>query len=268
VEVKSWHPTHNNHSWVIKPDSSCGIEICTPILKGEVGLESVCRVIDVLKKSDIKSDNRCSLHIHVNIADLTPIEIGNILACWIKCEHILLSAFPSKRKNNRYCQFIGLSNLFNHDQKYSDEQLIQILSTQKYYTANTFHYKTGKRQTIEIRPAENAFCLNAYDTKCWIRLILHFFDRAKNFKYLAKYEANNPWSGLVWLDVEDVFIFLGFDGTFTLTPQLQEVKKWFLNRLQTYCYDANMGGIWANDIRDIVYYGIEQLLRVNNSNDL
>jgi hypothetical protein len=73
---------------------------------------------------------------------------------------------------------------------------------------------------------------------------------------------------LVWLDVEDVFIFLGFDGTFTLTPQLQEVKKWFLNRLQTYCYDANMGGIWANDIRDIVYYGIEQLLRVNNSNDL
>ena len=28
TEIKTWHHTHNNNSWIIKPDGSAGIEIC------------------------------------------------------------------------------------------------------------------------------------------------------------------------------------------------------------------------------------------------
>ena len=72
VDVAKWHHTHHNQSWIVKPDSSCGMEICSPVSKGTSGLEVICNVVDLLKLDPIvQADERCSLHVHVEVSDLS-----------------------------------------------------------------------------------------------------------------------------------------------------------------------------------------------------
>jgi hypothetical protein len=68
VEITKWQYTNNNNKWHCKPDSSCGIEVCSPPVRGLGGLEKVGNVVDkIAAKGNILSDNRCSLHVHVEI---------------------------------------------------------------------------------------------------------------------------------------------------------------------------------------------------------
>jgi hypothetical protein len=41
---------------MVKPDSSCGIEICSSILKGWRGLASLIKVIASFREAGIKAD--------------------------------------------------------------------------------------------------------------------------------------------------------------------------------------------------------------------
>ena len=48
VDIRDWEHTHGNDVWVIKPDSSCGMEVCTPIMKGWTGLKKCVDVVHAL----------------------------------------------------------------------------------------------------------------------------------------------------------------------------------------------------------------------------
>src|SRR3954471_24683945 len=62
VDLKGYEHTDNNTAFVVKPDSSCGVEVCTPILKGYDGLTRAVKVADAFRKDEqIKVDQRCSL---------------------------------------------------------------------------------------------------------------------------------------------------------------------------------------------------------------
>lgn len=256
VVIHGWHHTHNNNIWIVKSDRSCGIEVCSPVLKGWSGQKKIIKAIDYFNKNDLKSDNRCSLHIHVNIDDFTKYELASVISYWVKCEHVFLDAMPDIRKNNRYCQMIGMSDIFKHDFNMNIDDIIDRVSDSKYYTINAYHLKKGggmeasvnsRRKTIEFRIAENNICINPWDAKNWIRLIIHFVERVKRFNIPSRYRSNDPWSGLLWLDPKDVFKILGFDEE--LSPGLIQVKNWFIERLLRYGYDSSLGGIWSNSGR-------------------
>lgn len=82
VEIRPWGPTHWGRFggiWVVKPDGSCGMEVCSPVTKGWVGLRDICHVADALRGHEkIKADKRCSLHIHANVVDCSLQEVANI----------------------------------------------------------------------------------------------------------------------------------------------------------------------------------------------
>ena len=62
MRIVKWgyEETNNNSSWVLKPDASCGMEICSPICKGNHGLKRLCRLVDAINDdSKIESDARC-----------------------------------------------------------------------------------------------------------------------------------------------------------------------------------------------------------------
>ena len=117
--VKGWHSTHHNDGWVLKPDRSCGIEVCSPVSKGWEGIKSICNVVDLFEKTpQILADGRCSLHVHVDVSDCATEEVAKILYWWIKCESVFLDSVPFSRKKNRYCQCIGMTDLFEHDAQF------------------------------------------------------------------------------------------------------------------------------------------------------
>jgi hypothetical protein len=267
AKATRWHHTHNNFTdWICKPDSSCGLEICSPAATGRAALREIEMVISALASDEkVRLDDRCSLHLHVNVADCISQEsrmfsnnmeicperstaLASILAHWIKCEAVFLDSVPVERKRNSYCQCIGLSDVFEHTGPLSAMDLILRLGDHKYFTVNTYHLVANRRPTIEFRIVEKEGCLNANLAKNWIRLILHFVEMTKDRGVPKKYKRNDPWSSLLWLDPKDVLLLLGFLGNATLDHELEETRNWFLARLVSNI-DTDLLGIWSRALR-------------------
>jgi len=252
VEIRTWQHTHNNDVWVIKPDSSCGIEVCSPIVKGWHGLKKILKVIEAFQQDKkIKSDDRCAFHLHVNMIDINDQDLGTILAYWIKCEPVFMDAAVPKRKRNRYCQQIGVSNVFDHEDILNYKSIIGELAKTKYYTVNTFHYMgKGKRKTIEFRLMENDCCVDPFAAKNWIRLLMHFVAMTRYMKMPSFYIPRDPWSSLLWLDPKDVFSLLDFDKQ-NLSDGLLQTRTWFLERLLKNTSRVNLPGVWSKEGRSV-----------------
>lgn len=245
VEVKGWrqgydHNWDKNNYWVVKPDGSCGMEVCSPISKGWAGINKLCQAADALRDGKVKSDHRCSLHIHVEVSDLTLDELASVVAHWFKCETVFMDAFGDVRKNNKYCQFIGLWDWLKTDKVMTAEEIVRLIGNQKYLSVNTFHLNKGKRPTMEFRIADSHFCLNSYLLKNWVRLVIHFVEMARKLPMPGPYTSGNPWSSWCWLDPNDVFKLLGFDGSYQLSPGMTQVRNWLIARMVEYLGRSNI----------------------------
>lgn len=275
VEIQTWDYIHNNNDWIIKHDTSCGMEINSPVLKGWTGLEKLIRVVDFIDKSDLQADERCSLHVHVNISDLSKNQLASVIAHYIKCEHVLFDSFPHHRKNNRYCQFLGMCDMFSHDSRLDVDDLINKVSSTKYYSLNAYHFMRGggftpdneRRLSVEVRLGENKGCVDPFFMKNWIRLLLHFFDMTKSLPVPYDYIEGDRWSGLLWLDTTDVFELLGFNNDEQLSEGLQQVRNWFISRLKenTLC---DLPGIWSKSGRYKNWTDIPDALEVEDEDTL
>jgi len=242
VAIKTWHSTHNNTGWIVKPDSSCGMEICSPPKKGWLGIRSICRVIDAIARENVPVDNSCSLHVHLDMEDCDIETIASVVAWWIKCEYVLLAAFPFQRKRNRYCQHIGMCDLFEHNSPMDPDYILKKMGVSKYYTINSYHLVRGDRKTLEARISGKDACLDSYLAKNWIKLILHFVDCCLLRGMPSSYQKGNRWSSYLWLEPEDVFSFLGFDGS--LSPGLAQTREWFLASMIHKFKEGVFPGMW------------------------
>lgn len=255
VEIQPHGYNSNNSMWVVKPDSSCGIEVCTPVLKGWSGLKRLISVIEAFNDANVSADNRCSFHVHVNIKDLNMIQLASVISWYIKCEHVFMDSVPSRRKNSRYCQSIGMTDLFYDSFSIEPDMILRRVSNVKYYSLNAYHFLRGggfsdqndRKKTIEFRIGENDLCLDAFAAKNWVRLLLHFVEVTKDRGLPNQYSKGDPWSGLLWLEPQDVFKVLKFDQP--CSDGLNQVKMWFIDRILKNGYDTGLHGIWSNEGR-------------------
>jgi hypothetical protein len=248
VTVRHWEHTHNNENWVIKPDSSCGMEVCSPVLKGWSGLEQVVKCAEAFSAHpEIVSDKRCSLHVHVNVFDCSPAEVASIVAHWVKCEAVFMDSVPPNRKRSRYCQIVGMCDMFDTCDQPTPKEILQRMGQSKYFTLNNHHYSRERRTTIEFRIAENAACTDPIFVKNWARLVVHFCDQAKKLPLPGRYKEGDPWSSFCWLDPIDVFKLLGFmPGQYDLSPGLMQVRDWFIARMMVNMKDSGLKGVFSD----------------------
>jgi hypothetical protein len=236
VDIRGYEHTKDNNTWIIKPDSSCGMEICTPIYKGFGGIKRTCKVVHALHVNPkIQADQRCSVHLHIEVADLTEEQIAKVLGYWLKMESVFLDSMPDDRKCNKYCQPLCKQNLISHEEVLTPRELIRRMGSSKYFSLNCQLLSKGERKTIEFRTGEGAGCKDPWFVKNWVRLLLHFVEMTKDLEPLQPVSnpesPDNPWQGYLILDPKDCFKTLGFDGSFDLSPGLTETRNWFLARL-------------------------------------
>jgi hypothetical protein len=223
---------HNNNYWVVKPDSSCGLEICTPVLNGELGIKKIHELIGCISSDEqIKSDERCSFHIHFDVSDLEASKLASIICWWIKSEFVFFNAIPDSRKTNQFCKMIGLSNDFKANSFFKDRSLIKKLGKCKYNSMNTFHMCRKKRNTIEFRIVGNNACSNPVIACNWIKLFLFFLNRSLMHGVPKKYTRNDVFSGYCWLDLKSFFDFMGFDDS-NLNEDAVQIRNWFCEVLK------------------------------------
>jgi len=264
VVIRKWGNDHHNDCWIVKPDGSCGMEICTPVMKGWRGLMQTCQVVDGLAMDEkVSADDRCSLHMHVDVADLSEEQIADVITWWIKSEAVFMDSVPVKRKRNQYCQFLGQTDIFD-DIEYgllTPQNLLKKVGYCKYFSVNAFHYHNKKRRTIEFRIMDNNCCLDAWSTKNWCRLILHFVEQAVKKGSPQNYEFGNKWSGYNWLDPIDVFEFLGLaPDQYKLSPGMEQIRSWFLNRLFIHGRNTGLTGVMGDVGRKIAISQVDELI--------
>lgn len=186
VDVAKWHYTNDNENWVLKPDASCGLEICSPVLTGNEGLNNISAVIEALMGSNkASSDERCSLHVHVEIEDYDAKDLVNLFRLWLKNELFFYFLTSPNRWLNSYCQPLGFSYPVETLEKAKFHEIFELLGSYKYFAINLFHYKKGKRKTIEFRIMGNKACLDPWEAQLWCRLLLCFVHRVKEKNFDA-----------------------------------------------------------------------------------
>lgn len=246
VYVQKWGNNHNNDTWIVKPDSSCGMEICTPVFKGMSGVKSICAVVDALGRDGrISADERCSLHVHVDVHDLSTDQIGSIIAWWIKCEYAMSAIFPVGRRKNKYCQFVSTSDIVLDidDPMLSSRDLISMIGEHKYLSLNTYHLHNRKRQTIEFRFMDSSACLNYNDAKNYLKLVMLFVNSAIKLGLPPSYIPGDKWTGYAWLDGIDVAKMLGLSEP-SLSKGMSELAAWIRGRISR-CENREENGVFG-----------------------
>ena len=261
VEVRKWWHTDNNDCWIVKVDISCGIEVCAPVSRGKYGLDRICRAVDALKLSpQVQADERCAAHVHVEVSDCDDERLASILAHWAKCEAVFLDSVPANRKNNRFCQCIGMCPEFQHNDPIEPDKLITKMGQHKYFTANVYQKtQRGNRKTVEFRIVGNEGCLDSYLLKNWVRLLLHFVEVTKDKPLPRPYAHGDRWSSLLWLEPRDVMGLLGFTGGCKLSGGMQQVRNWFYARIWTNLLSSNYG-IWSSAARRVAKKQMDEII--------
>lgn len=214
VYVSNWHTTVGNDYWIIKPDSSCGFEICSPILKSKKDLIELKNIIKSIRKKGIfLADKKCSFHIHFELNNISNDFLSNLIVSWIRLELFFFSLLPNSRKQTNYAQMLSLSSLFFYNQEkglenfiINQDMIINHIKDYKFYSINLYHFKKSNRKTIEFRIMDSSACLNEEYAYYWILLFNKFMESCKNINYFINGNLNFDY--LKWLNFEDSLSFL------------------------------------------------------------
>jgi hypothetical protein len=252
VEITKWQYTNNNKNWHIKPDSSCGMEICSPPDRGQRGIDNLKKVVDGLASvSKLSSDHRCSFHVHVEIADFSEKQIVYMITRWINFELFFYFLTNPLRWLNQYCIPLGFSSEFSTDTSYHFPSLLQKLSDTKYHSINLYHYAKNKKKTIEFRVMGSEGCRNSEDAINWCKLLLCFVERCKSHEGISE-------ARLFYDELPNAVRFLNL---VEFCKKDNEIIQWLISKLSAvidlgslFIYDAQKSfwcEIFSNSQEDI-----------------
>lgn len=133
----------NSHIWTLKRDSSVngrGLELVSPKLRGQSGLDEVERVCAALASCEAKVDRSCGLHVHHDFRGLDVESLKRQVLAFVDREAIILELVaPSRRNNASYTPRWDNGNYPGHrDRLAAADRLSQI------------HYGIGPRGSINL----------------------------------------------------------------------------------------------------------------------
>lgn len=238
-----WTVNTDNEEWYVKDDSSCGFEISSYKSKGVKDLVNISKVSEAVSKIGAKVDEKCGYHIHVEVEDFSYEQVSNLVATWMKVEHVIANVLPEHRVNNKYCKFLN-----EYHKKFKDSDIRSLgasvfwdkikpnvygnFHSQRRVSLNIWNYagyESGvtDRLTVEFRFPEGT--LNSEDVKNWIRLLVNFVEITKDRSFVGSTKKVNLDGALMLLGLSG----LG-DEFLILSNGMRDTKEWFLRRVLKY----------------------------------
>lgn len=97
--------------WRIKTDGSVsgrghGLELVTPVLKGEMDMLRLRKILAWLEEIGCTVNRTCGLHVHVGVSDWQVSQFKNLAKRYMKFETAIDTFMPRSRRSshNSYCQ--------------------------------------------------------------------------------------------------------------------------------------------------------------------
>ena len=157
-----------------------GLELVSPILYGDEGLDELEKVYTVLNECEAEVNKSCGTHVHFDISDYTVEDMVSFLNLYYK-EHTLIDYLvPSSRRNNTYCTQIKRRDIQEINTKFQNgtlegiKDIADILFT-RYVTVNLNSYV--KYGTIEFR--QHGGTTEFEKIEAWIILMYQMLEAAK-----------------------------------------------------------------------------------------
>lgn len=212
----SWRQSINNNYWDVKFDRTCGVlgeinnvyidhgwEIASYIACGETDLDHIAAVMAEFERITSSAPNHnCGFHIHCDVSDFSPREIGILMARWIKIEPMLCQMVPEHRINNKFCRLLSAKRISKR-KRYKPEEVWGRLKPTKYtphdniqkkVTLNTVNYAAALqteteataiksiapkdiRKTVEFRLPEGTLKKDAING--WVHFFVRFVESSK-----------------------------------------------------------------------------------------
>jgi hypothetical protein len=179
---------HNSSAWNLKSDGSVtgsGLELVSPPLSGEAGLEQVKTVLRALRQAGARVDRTCGLHVHHEVRDLGAIGVVRFARSWSNNQELIdWLVAPSRRDNQGYCRRLDSSDLRSMAGVSAGDRSVPCRD--RYRVVNVSSY--SRYGTVEVRQHQGT--LEFRKVEAWIRLGQSMLDAC-----LAG-EAVGPQSGI------------------------------------------------------------------------
>lgn len=184
--------------WEIKTDSSAGLEIASKKLKAnQEGLNELYNRVSIINKTRVQNGwtitDKCGFHVHVDISDLNPLQVRNLIKLCLAFEPVILGLQPKSRDGNTYARRIA--NNQNGAGKYWDrlamkrltesefKRCIEKVSENRYQGVNFNYYLL--RQSVEFR--YGAGTLHPDKVRSWVLFLLAIVEKAKQSEFCAPF---------------------------------------------------------------------------------
>ena len=203
VAVEGYNHTDHHDHWKLVTDGSLSgnqtFELVSPILSGEQGLEQLEKVCWVLDLCNVKVNESCGLHIHMDAADFDLATWKNLAITYKRLEGIIDGFMPLSRRNNRYCKSLsGISeDSIRRAQTITD--LRRVFHNDRYHKVNLEAY--ARHRTVEFR--QHGGTTNFTKMSAWI----HFLEKMITFAKQGTVHQRTTLSGIPFLtDSEKLYL--------------------------------------------------------------
>jgi len=174
--------THRvSRDWKIVTDASvtstgtgrgAGLELVSPILRGEAGLEQAAKAVTALRDAGARQNTTCGVHVHVGMDGLSGAQIMNVFDLYTKNQSNVNNLVSRSRHSNRYCR----TTVPNYERSYHDnirmattkseiDRLVSRLD--RFVTVNLAAY--AKYGTVEFRQHQGT--LNGEKLTSWVKFL-------------------------------------------------------------------------------------------------
>lgn len=177
--VEGYNHTTRNH-WKLVTDASLTgnntFELVSPVLEGEAGLKELEKVCWVLEFCDVKVNDSCGLHIHMDAADFDLQTWKNLALSYKHLERVIDSFMPQSRRQNYYCKGLSSISAVDIQAAQSINDLQAAFGNNRYRKVNLEAY--ARHRTVEFR--QHSGTTNFTKMENWVRFLNGLITFAKS----------------------------------------------------------------------------------------
>lgn len=171
VAVEHYNHTDHQDHWKLVTDASLSgrntFELVSPILHGEDGINELEKVCWVLELCDVKVNDSCGLHIHMDAQDFTMQTWKNLAISYKRLETVIDGFMPRSRRNNRYCLPLRDITETSILQARTVTDLRRAFNNNRYHKVNIEAYT--RHSTVEFR--QHGGTTNFTKMSAWIHFL-------------------------------------------------------------------------------------------------
>jgi hypothetical protein len=187
---------HNDtvNMWKLASDSSVsgagyGMELISPILKGESGLMKAVEVMNALEHCGAEVNRSCGLHVHFGIERMSWASVKRIIETYAHNQDLINSTLPASRRNAHYVRDlpltpndsngrdnygVNLERISNFDDTYSTDDVVAFLGGSRgYHNSRYFAVNLlgawSRHKTIEFRA--HGGTVDGEKLEMWVRFL-------------------------------------------------------------------------------------------------